>query len=210
MNIEFYTAKGSIGLASHVTLEEVKNSSEFDYTLVQLDMKNGEQRGNRYTAINPKARVPSLIVDNTVLTETPAILVYLAQTNPDSSIALPADPMAFAQIQSFNSYLCSTVHVAHAHKMRGTRWVEDKAALAALTANVPNTMTECFRTLETHFFQGPWVMGDRFTICDPYLFAISSWFESDGVDIELFQQLKQHREAMLARESVKTALAALG
>ncbi|MBX2880212.1 MAG: glutathione S-transferase family protein [Granulosicoccus sp.] len=209
MSITFYSAVGSVGLAAHVVLEELKESSSFDYELILLDMSNTEHRGDEYKKINPKARVPSLIVDGTVLTETPAILAFLAQTNPDSSLRLPTDPMAFAQIQSFNSYLCSTVHVAHAHKYRGSRWTDDKAALAALTANVPNTMAACFEDLETHFFTGPWVMGAEFTICDPYLLAISSWLESDGVDIERFPKLKKHREAMHKRSAVQSVFRAL-
>lgn len=202
MDITLYTAVGSIGLASHIALEEIKQNRDLDYELVLLDMQNLEQRSVDYKAINPKARIPSLVVNGSVLTETPAILVYLAQIAPESTIALPSDPIEFAQIQSFNSYLCSTVHIAHAHKYRGNRWVEDKAALAALTAYVPKSMTECCKDLEQHFVVGPWVMGDKFSICDPYLFTLSTWLESDGVDVGQFQKIKRHREAMQERRSV--------
>jgi len=206
MSITLYTGVGSVGLASHIALEEINVSGNHDYDLVVLDMQNNQQRSEKYKALNPKARVPSLAVDNTVLTETPAILVYLAQIAPESSLALPEDPMEFAQIQSFNSYLCSTMHVAHAHKHRGYRWVNDEAALAALTANVPKTMSECCVTLEEHLFAGPWVLGKDFSICDPYLFSVTSWLESDGVDIEQFQKLKNHQIKMLERNSVKSAM----
>lgn len=206
MAITFYTANGSVGFASHIALEEINESQKLDYELVLLDMKNAEHRGEKYRKLNPKARVPSLIVDDVVLTETPAILVYLAQTAPRSSIALPADPMEFALIQAFNNYLCSTVHVAHAHKYRGNRWVNDKAALEALTANVPNTMTECCESIEANFSTGPWVMGDDFTICDPYLFSISEWLEADGVDLNRFEKISNHRKSMQQRTSVKSAL----
>lgn len=206
MSLTLYTAAGSVGLASHISLEEINETGKFDYDLVLLDMQNTEHRGEKYKAINPKARVPSLIVNGTVLTETPAILVYLAQLAPESSIGLPEDPMEFAQIQSFNSYLCSTVHIAHAHKYRGNRWVDDEAALAALTANVPKTMTECCATLEEHLVAGPWVLGSEFSICDPYLFAIAAWLKSDGVDLDQFPKIKNHQVKMLARTSVKTVM----
>jgi len=206
MPITLYTAVGSIGLASHIALEEIKQNGKHDYDLVLLDMKNTEHRSDNYKAINPKARVPSLIVNETVLTETPAILVYLAQIAPESSLALPKDPLQYALIQSFNNYLCSTVHVAHAHRYRGNRWVDDKAALAALTANVPNTMTACCADLEEHFVAGPYVLGDEFSICDPYLFTIGTWLESDGVNLEKFQKIKAHQEMMLTRSAVKSAM----
>jgi glutathione S-transferase len=73
--------------------------------------------------------VPALVTDDGILTETPAILAYLAQRFPQAKLAPLDDPFAFAMVQAFNSYLCSTVHVAHAHRMRGTRWADDPAAI---------------------------------------------------------------------------------
>jgi glutathione S-transferase len=71
-------------------------------------------------AINPKGRVPALVTHADILTETPAILAYIAQRYPQANLAPLDDPFAFARMQAFNSYLCSTVHVAHAHWMCGT------------------------------------------------------------------------------------------
>ncbi|MBX2837613.1 MAG: glutathione S-transferase family protein [Gammaproteobacteria bacterium] len=205
MTIEFYTAPKSVGLASHVALLENK----LDFDLRVLDTTKQQQTSSEYKKINPKARVPSMIIEGTVLTETPAILVYIAQMAPDGMLALPADPLEFAQIQSFNSYLCSTVHVAHAHRHRGKRWVDDEHALKALTANVPKTMALCMKMIEDHFFHGPWVLGDTFSICDCYLFAITEWFESDGVDISHYPKLERYRDTMLQRDSVQSAFSAL-
>lgn len=203
--MHLYTASQSIGLASHIALEE----SGLPYELTILQFAQHEQTSSSYVKINPKARVPSLVVDGIVLTETLAILAFIAQMSPNSILALPDNSMDFAQIQSFNSFLCSTVHVAHAHKMRGKRWVDDEHALKALTANVPVTMAKCFAMLEAEYVMGPWVFGDKYSICDPYLFAISSWFESDGVDINNYPKIKAHRELMLERTAVQSALAAL-
>ena len=59
--------------------------------------------------------MPALITDSGILTETPAILAYVAQVFPKAQLAPLADPFAFARVQAFNSYLCSTAHVNHAH-----------------------------------------------------------------------------------------------
>jgi len=200
MSITLYTSGASIGLVSHFALEE----SGLPFKIVPMDFANKDQSSAEYLRINPKARVPSLVVDQGIITETPAILTYIAQIAPQSSLALPSDPFEYAQIQSFNAYLCSTTHVAHAHKLRGRRWVDNEAAIEALTANVPNTMAESFTMIEENMLQGPWVHGDRFTISDPYLYRIASWAESDGVDINRFPALKAHRERMAERDSVKT------
>ena len=199
MSITLYTSPTSIGVVSHIALEE----SALPFSIVSVDFASKQQTSAEYLEINPKARVPSLIVDKGIITETPAILTYLAQMAPDSSIGLPDDPFEHAQIQSFNAYLCSTAHVAHAHKMRGSRWVDDEAALSALTQNVPKTMALCFDMIEQQMFKGPWVHGTGFTISDPYLYRISSWAEIDGVEINNYPKIRAHREAMAQRDSVR-------
>jgi len=89
--LEFYTAPKSIGFASHVALEE----SGLDFKLNVLDMSKQQQTDPAYTTINPKARVPSLIIEGYVLTETPAILIYIAQLAPNSTLALPSQLSLF-------------------------------------------------------------------------------------------------------------------
>ncbi|MFT4728944.1 MAG: glutathione S-transferase [Granulosicoccus sp.] len=199
MNFTLYTASASIGVVSHIALEE----SGLPFKVIQVDFASKQQSSVEYREINPKARVPSLIVEEGIITETPAILTYLAQMAPNSSLALPENPFESAQIHSFNAYLCSTAHVAHAHKMRGTRWVDDEASLKAMTANVPKTVALCFDMIEKQMLKGPWVHGSGFTISDPYLYRISTWAESDGVDINNYPKIKAHREAMARRDSVR-------
>ncbi|ASJ76040.1 glutathione S-transferase family protein [Granulosicoccus antarcticus] len=198
MTLKLYTSPGSIGVAVHIALEE----SGLDYELIRIDFASGEQLTDQYRQVNPKLRVPALLVNDQVLTETPAILVYLAQLAPASILALPTDPLAFAQLQSFNSYLSSTVHIAHAHKKRGRRWADDANALTAMTAYVPVSMSACFELIETEMLQGDWVHGEAFSISDPYLFALSLWMEGDGVDPSRYPKIQAHRARMLERESV--------
>ena len=203
--LKLYYAPQTIAVATLIALEE----AGAEYEPVRLDFRNAQQRTPEYLAINPKGRVPALVTDRGILTETPATLAYVAQTHPEAKLAPLDDPFAFAQAQSFCAYLCSTVHVAHAHKMRGTRWVDenDKAALKAMKARVPQTMAECFALIESEMFQGPWAMGAQFTICDPYLFAVSSWLEADGVDAARFPLVLEHRSRMHERDSVKRVMA---
>jgi glutathione S-transferase len=203
--LKLFYSPGTCALASHISLRE----AGADYETVRLDFRASEQRKPEYLSINPKGRVPALVTDRGILTETPAILAFIAQTFPDSHLAPIDDAFAFARVQGFNSYMCATVHVAHAHRVRGYRWVDgnNAAAIAAMQAKVPQSVAECFDLIEKEMFVGPWVMGDAFTICDPYLFTFTQFLESDGVDPARFPKVKGHRERMLERPSVKAALA---
>jgi len=199
MSITFYTAQQSIGVVSHIALEE----SGLDYELVAVDFSANQQSSTEYLKINPKARVPSLVLEHGTLTETPAILTYIAHLAPESVIALPDAPYQYAQIQSFNSYLASTVHVAHAHKRRGSRWVEGEVAMQAMTDYVPKSMGACMELIEKEMLNTPWVHGQNYSISDPYLYRIASWLAADGVDINQYPKVKAHYEAMRLRASVQ-------
>jgi glutathione S-transferase len=196
--LNLFYAPGTCALASHIALEE----ANAPYETTRLDFAKGDQRKPEYLKVNPKGRVPALITERGILTETPAILVYIAQTFPGSKLAPVDDPFALAQAQAFNSYLCSTVHVAHAHRPRGIRWADDPAAIEAMKRKVPQNMTECFELIEREMFVGPWVLGATYSICDPYMFTISGWLESDSVDLAKLPKTKEHRERMLARPAV--------
>lgn len=199
-----YTRLGSCGLASHIALEE----AGADYEFRQLDFTQQAQRSPDYLALNPKGRVPALVTERGVLTETTAILAYVAQAFPAAKLA-PTDPFEFAHLQAFNGYLASTVHVAHAHRHRGYRWADDPAAHEAMRAKVASNMTECFTLIEAEMLAGPWVLGEAYSVCDPYLFTIAGWLEGDGVDVNQFPKVSAHMARMAERPATRKVLAAL-
>jgi glutathione S-transferase len=98
-----------------MTLEEAGAA----YKAMRVDFARSEQRQPEYLATNPKGRVPALATDGGILTETPAILAFIAQSFPRAALAPLDDPFAFTQVQAFNSYLCSTVHVVMFDRARG-------------------------------------------------------------------------------------------
>jgi glutathione S-transferase len=205
MALTLYGVKGSCSLATHIALEE----AGADYSFVKIDTSAGQQKTPDYLKINPKARVPALATPEGALTENVALLVYVAQTHPKAKL-IPDDPFALAKMNAFNAWLASTVHVNHAHKMRGSRWSDDAGVIENLKLKVASNMTDCATMIENDFLTGPWVMGDQYTVADAYLFTIENWLEGDGVDLSSFPRIQAHRTAMTARPAVQRVLAALG
>lgn len=204
--LTLYSAPATCALASHIALEQ----AGADYQVHLVDFKSTQQRSPEYLKLNPKGRVPALVTEHGVLTETPAILLYIAQRFPQANLAPFDDPWALAQLNAFCSYLCSTVHVAHAHGRRGARWADDPAAWEAMKAKVPQTVGDGFQMIETEYFKGPWVMGEHYSIADPYLYTLATWMEGDGVDPARFPKLAEHRRRMTALPAVAKVLAAGG
>jgi glutathione S-transferase len=200
---KLYYAPGTCALASHIALEE----AGAPYTTEKLDFKVNQQNSPEYLAINPKGRVPAMVTDRGILTETPAMLAFIAQSFPQAKLAPLDDAYLFAQVQAFNSYLCSTVHVAHAHKMRGARWATDESSFADMKRMIPKTVGASFALVERAMLRGPWVMGETYTICDPYLYALALWLEGDRVDVSTLPKVMAHRQRMEQRPAVKKVLA---
>ncbi len=200
--LKLFFSKGSCSQASHIALAE----AGADYELVRTQTDRGDQRKPEYLAVNPKGRIPALVTERGVLTETPAILAYVAQAFPQANLA-PADPWDFARMQAFNSYLCSTVHVAHAHRHRGYRWASEESSFADMRAKVAANETDCFNLIETELLAGPWVMGAQYTVADGYLFTLTGWLEGDGVDPRQFPRVFEHFQRMAERPAVRKVLA---
>ncbi len=200
--LTLYYAPGTCAQAVRIALEE----AQAPYTPVRMDFASQQQRSPEYLAINPKGRVPALVTEHGVLTETPALLAYVAQRFAQAGLA-PADAFGFARMQEFNSYLASTVHVAHAHRPRASRWADEPEAQAAMQRKVPANMTECFDVIERHYLgDGPWMLGEQYTVADGYLFTVAGWLKSDGVDIARFPKVHAHSQRMAARPAVQRAL----
>ena len=203
--LKLFSAAGTCSLAAHIALEEAGAA----YEIVPVDLAAGEQQTAAYLKLNPKGRVPALETERGILTENPAILAFIAQSHPAAGLAPLNDPFAFAQVQAFNSYLCSTVHVAYAHGRRATRWADDPAAVAEMRRKTPQVVADCFSLIDREMLIGPWVMGQAYTICDPYLYVFTRWLDVAGLDIAAFPRIEAHRRRIEERPAVKAVLAAV-
>ncbi|THH36776.1 glutathione S-transferase family protein [Aliishimia ponticola] len=195
--MRLYYAPGTISVAVAIALEE----AGLDYTPVLVDFATAQQTTPDYQQINPKGRVPALDLGGPILTETGAILEYIGAQAPQ---LVPEDAVEAARMRAVMFYLASTMHVNHAHKMRGHRWADREDSWQDMAAKVPETMTASAAYVEDNCITGPLVAGEAFSLADPYLFVICTWLEGDGVDVSRFARIAAFREAMEARQSVKT------
>lgn len=202
--LTLYYAPGACSRASHIALREA--GAEFE--LQPVDFANAEQRGEAYQRVNPKGRVPALATERGVLSETPAILAFIAQRYPLAKLAPLDDPYEFARMQAVNSYLCATVHVAHAHSRRGERWADDPAAIAEMQRKAPAVMAASFGLMERTMVDGPWVLGEAYSVADPYLYTITGWLRTHQIDVADYPMIHDHHERMRLRPAVQAALAA--
>ena len=205
--LKLFYGPNACSLASHIALAETGAA----YEVVRMDLKAGEQKTPDYLAINPKGRVPALVTEKGVLTENPAILNWIAESFPNAHLK-PGDAFAYAQMQSFNLYLVSTIHVTFAHLFRTERWADSEAARAELKAKVPSALATLWTLIEDRLRDGrPWVCGDQYTVADPYLYVFARWLERDGVGGSAAMPLtRAHRARIQERPAVQKVLAEEG
>ncbi|WP_037313576.1 glutathione S-transferase family protein [Ruegeria halocynthiae] len=201
--MQLYYAPNTISVAVAIALEE----AGLEYEAIRLDFAEGEQTKPAYRQINPKGRVPALVVDGGILTETGALLDYIAAKAPGAGL-VPDDPVMAARMREVMYYLASTMHVNHAHKMRGHRWANKKPSWKDMTDKVPQTMTASCEYIVANGLRGPFVLGEAFSLADAYLYVVCSWLEGDGVDVSAFAKILTFRAAMEARPSVQAVRAA--
>jgi glutathione S-transferase len=156
--------------------------------------------------------VPALLTDKGILIENPVILGYVAQTFPDANLAENDDSFKFGFMQSFNMFLATSAHVAFAHNSRPERYADGDEAAEAMRAKVPVALADYFGLIEDQFADGrPFVMGDRYSVADPYLFVFERWLERDGLGKRSdYPKVAAHHDQVAARPAVKAALAAEG
>lgn len=194
MTLTLHLAKNTIALAAHAALEE----SGADYALHWVDFSKAEQQSDAYLTLNPKGRVPTLITPSGPLTEVVAIMEWVAATQAPS--LMPTDPWQAAKAREMMLFLAATMHVNHAHKMRGHRWADDTDAHSAMTAKVTENMG-ANATYIDGLLTGDWVC-QTFSIADLHLWTICRWLDGDGVDIAATPKLAAHFDRVAARPAV--------
>ena len=199
---QLYYSPGACSMAVHITLEEVGAKFELSRVLVPT----GETAQPEYLAINPKGRVPALMLDDTLLTEVPAILSYLAHAHPDAGL-IPRDPLAQARVFEWVAWLASEVHPAFGQIWRPERSVTRSELHADVQARGRENVAARFAEIESRLAgRGDFALGDAFSVADPYLFVFYQWGRMEGLDMARYVACSAHAGRIAARPSSQRAL----
>lgn len=177
---QLYYAPGACSVTAHAALEWVQRQGLARYTAHKLLLPQGDQRKAEYLAINPRGKVPALMLaDGAVLTETLAILRYLHATHPQAAL-LPADPLQEARGWEWLSWLSSAVQ-SHAFMLvfYPMRFVADEAGQAALEAHGRALLQQHWADLESRLPVEGFALG-AFSIVDVHLAVFYRWAKRYG------------------------------
>lgn len=177
---QLYYAPGACSVTAHAALEWLQHQGLARHTAHRLLLPQGDQRRAEYLAINPRGKVPALMLaDGTVLTETPAILRYLHAMHPEAAL-LPADALQEARGWEWLSWLSSAVQ-SHAFMLvfYPMRFLPDEAGQAALEAQGRSLLQQHWADLESRLPGEGFVLG-AFSIVDVHLAVFYRWAKRYG------------------------------
>ncbi|SMP28418.1 glutathione transferase GstA [Shimia sagamensis] len=200
--MKLYYKPGACSLASHIILQEA--GLAYDIEMVDTDAGRTEA-GADYHLINAKGYVPALELDaGGVLTEGPAILQFIADSNAEAGLAPAAGTLDRARVNEQLNWIGTELHKAFGPLFRnGTSEIAKDTARAAVAGK--------FDLIETQLKDcREWLVSNRFSVADAYLFVVSNWANFTEIDITRWPLLAAFVTRVASRPSVQRAMRAEG
>src|SRR5262245_699816 len=157
-------------MAPHAALEEV--GARYQLVLVEGD---GGMTLAEYRAVNPLGRVPTYVEDDLVLWESAAVCAHIADSHPAAELLPPVGSRERALAMRWLMYLTNTVQATFMHLAYPHRLVGDAPAADELAAGAGREVAAAFTHIDDMLGDGPYLLGDSFTVADLYLFMVTRW-----------------------------------
>jgi len=199
--MKLFCTPGSCSLSPHIILRE----AGLDFTLENVDLAQKKtESGADYRAIAPKGQVPALLLDNgALLTEGVVIVQYLADQVPDRKLLPPAGSLSRYHAIAWLNFIATELHQQFAPLFSA-------ATPAAYQAICRQKLAKQFRYLAAELKQQPFLLGNRFSVADAYLFTVLRWAKHVQLDLADYPPLAAYYQRIAARPAVDAALQAEG
>jgi glutathione S-transferase len=194
--MRLFYSPGACSLSPHIVARE----AGLELQLEKVDFKTRTAGGVDFSSINPKGYVPALQLDDgEVLTEGPAIVQYLAHQRPAASLAPAAGTRDHHRLQEMLGYINSEIHKGYSPLFNSA------IAPAAREERVAH-LQKRYAFLEKRLATHDWLVGDRFSVADAYLFTVTRWADALKVDLSAFPHVLAFQKRIAARPAVRVAL----
>lgn len=189
--MKLYIKPGACSLSPHIVARE---------TGLPVEVVKADTRSPAFLEINPKGYVPVLELDDGQrLAEGVAIVQYLADQKPEAKLAPKNGTLERYRLQEWLNYIATELHKGYAGMAK--KPPEERQALV-------DSLSKKFTFVNGHLQKNAFLLGERFTVADAYLFTVLSWSPARGMDLAQWPALKSYFEKISARPAVKDALQA--
>jgi glutathione S-transferase len=205
MAIKLYYAPGACSFASHIALEE----ASLTYDTQKMNLAEGDQKKPEYLRLNPRGRVPTLVVDGQVLTENVGILTYVGGGYPQAGL-WPKKTWDQAKLVSTLAWLSNTVHPAYAHIVRPERYATDDASKENIKARAKDVFQGYLEEIDQLLEGQKWTVANQFTVADGYLLVFYRWANRQKMPVRELKNYSALVQRVMARPAVQRVMAQEG
>jgi glutathione S-transferase len=201
-------------MAAHIVLEEIGVPFELELVLSRGEREGAMTATPEWRAVNPKGRIPALSPvpgaaggASELLTELPAILLYLGLEHPVAGL-LPPDAVSLARAIEWMNWLSGSVHaMAYGQIWRAQRFSDEETALESIRASGRASLADHYDYVERLLADGRgWALPSGYSVVDPYLLVFFHWGQRIGLSMRDYPAWSAATERMLARAPVQRVL----
>jgi glutathione S-transferase len=199
--MKLYYSAGACSLSPHIVALE----AGIALALEKVDGKaKRTESDDDFWQINPKGYVPALRLDDgELLTEGPAIVQYLADLKPESGLAPANGTLARYRLQEMLGYINSELHKTYSPLFKPDTAEQTRAERK-------DYLLRRYQLIEDTLSKQPWLLGDRFTAADAYLFTVTNWARHVDLDLSGLPALTAFQQRVAKRPAVQAAMEAEG
>lgn len=199
--MKLYYSPGACSMAPHIVAREAGHTLDLE----KVDIPNKKTAdGGDYWKVNPKGYVPALVLDDgQVVTEVGVICQYLADQKPESGLV-----PKFGTIERYRQMEALNFAATEIHKQIGAlfnpRMTPDMKEVQI------GTIERRFNALEKMLDGKPYIMGDKFSAADAYLFTVLNWTKMHEIDVSKWPNIEAFMGRVAARPKVQETMRAEG
>jgi glutathione S-transferase len=185
MMYQLYYSPGNASIAVHILLAAIRKTQPIDYELKLVDRDNNWHKSAEYMQLNPTGRIPTFIdtkaltnksdPQSLVLFESVAICQYLLDKHPEVNLQPARTSVLNGSFYQWLMYLNSTVQSEILLHFYPDRYTTDKDTAPAISAMAELRVTEMFELLDKQLIGCDYLVGDKLSLCDIFLFMIANW-----------------------------------
>ncbi|WP_133649044.1 glutathione S-transferase family protein [Paraburkholderia flava] len=199
--LKLFYCPGHLSFAPHVILNELGASFE----LVHVSIRDGATQTAEFKRLNPKGKLPVLHTGPDVLTESSAILLYLALSRPERAL-LPDSPMGIARAVEWMNWLAAVLAGTVGPNFHPSRFTNDPNAHDSIRQKGRESILPVYTQIDDRLSHGDWALGEHYSIVDPMLLIFFKWGNMLKLNMQQFEHWSAHVERMLQRPAVQAAL----
>ncbi|WP_198120180.1 glutathione S-transferase family protein [Massilia rhizosphaerae] len=200
-----YYCPGHMSFAPHVVLYEIGKPFE----AVHVAIKEGATQSAEFRRLNPKGKIPVLLADGHVITESAAIMYYLALRHPDSGL-LPDDPLGVARAVEWTNWLSAVLASSVSQTLHPGRFSPDVATHPAVKDKGIANLLDAFTHIDGRLAEQEWALASGYSVVDPMLLIFFRWGHVLGLDMDRFPAWSAHVHRAGQRPAVQATLRAEG